>query len=83
MELAAKNITKVSLELGGSAPAIVMPDADLDLAVTSIKASRLLNTGQVCGAPTGSTWIGRVADEFTDRFATAMGETTLRRRPRR
>ena len=51
MELAAKNITKVSLELGGSHPVIVMPDADLDLAVRSIKAGRLLNTGQVCGAP--------------------------------
>ena len=32
MEAAATNITKVSLELGGKAPAIVLKDADLDLA---------------------------------------------------
>jgi lactaldehyde dehydrogenase/glycolaldehyde dehydrogenase len=75
MELAAQNITKVSLELGGSAPVIVMPDADLDLAVRSIKASRLLNTGQVCGAADRTYVLDRVADEFIDRFADAMSQT--------
>jgi lactaldehyde dehydrogenase/glycolaldehyde dehydrogenase len=48
MHSAAPNITKVSLELGGKAPAIVLPDADLDLAVKSIIDSRVDNTGQVC-----------------------------------
>ena len=48
MMAAAPNITKVSLELGGKAPAIVLPDADLDLAVKSIIDSRVDNTGQVC-----------------------------------
>ena len=76
MELAAPNITKVSLELGGSAPAIVMPDADLELAARSIKASRLLNTGQVCGAADRVYVAEPVAAEFTDRFAKAMGEAT-------
>jgi len=76
MELAAKNITKVSLELGGSAPVIVMPDADLDLAVKSIKACRLLNTGQVCGAADRTYVHKGVGDEFTDRLATAMGQAT-------
>lgn len=75
MELAAKNITKVSLELGGSAPAIVMPDADIDLAVRSIKAGRLLNTGQVCGAADRTYVFDGVADEFIDRFAKAMSQT--------
>lgn len=76
MELAAQNITKVSLELGGSAPAIIMPDADLELAARAIKSSRLLNTGQVCGASDRSYVSDRVADEFTDRLAKAMGEAT-------
>ncbi|CNK03695.1 succinate-semialdehyde dehydrogenase [Yersinia aldovae] len=44
----APNVTKVSLELGGKAPAIVMADADLDLAVKAIVSSRVINTGQVC-----------------------------------
>lgn len=48
MLAAAPNITKVSLELGGKAPAIVLPDADLDLAAESIIASRVINSGQVC-----------------------------------
>ena len=76
MELAAKNITKVSLELGGSAPVIIMPDADLDLAVESIKACRLLNTGQVCGAADRTYVHKSVGDEFTDRLARAMGQAT-------
>jgi lactaldehyde dehydrogenase/glycolaldehyde dehydrogenase len=33
MELAAKNISKVSLELGGKAPAIVMDDADIEFVI--------------------------------------------------
>ncbi|WP_425313856.1 aldehyde dehydrogenase family protein, partial [Pseudomonas aeruginosa] len=36
MATAAKNITKVCLELGGKAPAIVMDDADIELAVKAI-----------------------------------------------
>ena len=76
MELAAQNITKVSLELGGSAPVIIMPDADLDLAVRSIKACRLLNTGQVCGAADRTYVDKHVADEFTDKLAIAMGQAT-------
>jgi lactaldehyde dehydrogenase/glycolaldehyde dehydrogenase len=48
MEAAAPNITKVSLELGGKAPAIVFPDADLELAAQAILESRIGNTGQIC-----------------------------------
>ena len=48
MQAAAKNVTKVSLELGGKAPAIVMDDADIDLAVRAIVSSRMINSGQVC-----------------------------------
>lgn len=48
MKSAAKNITKVSLELGGKAPVIVFPDADLDLAAQAILDSRIGNNGQIC-----------------------------------
>jgi len=48
MELASKNLTRVNLELGGKAPAIVLKDADLDLAAKAIYDSRVINTGQVC-----------------------------------
>ncbi len=46
MEAAAQNITKVNLELGGKAPAIVTQNADLDLAAEQITTSRLANNGQ-------------------------------------
>ncbi len=74
MQLAAPNLTKVGLELGGNAPAIVMPDANLDQAVTLIKKLRIANTGQVCGAPDRVYVHHRIADEFTDKFAKAMSE---------
>jgi lactaldehyde dehydrogenase / glycolaldehyde dehydrogenase len=40
MELAAKRLTRVALELGGKAPAIVWADADLDVAVPAIVDAR-------------------------------------------
>lgn len=48
MAAAADNLTRVNLELGGKAPAIVLTDADLDLAADAIWNSRVINTGQVC-----------------------------------
>ena len=48
MKAAASNITKVSLELGGKAPVIVFPDADLELAAQAILDSRIGNNGQIC-----------------------------------
>lgn len=48
MQAAGKNLTRVNLELGGKAPAIVLKDADLDLAAKAIFDSRVINTGQVC-----------------------------------
>ncbi|HSH79036.1 MAG TPA: aldehyde dehydrogenase family protein, partial [Herpetosiphonaceae bacterium] len=45
---AAKNITVVSLELGGKAPFIVMDDAQIDLAVRNAITARFVNCGQVC-----------------------------------
>ncbi len=46
MATAAKNITKVCLELGGKAPAIVMDDADLELAVTPLLIHASLIVGK-------------------------------------
>ncbi len=77
MRDAANNITKVNLELGGKAPAIVLADADLDLAVKAITASRLLNSGQVCNAAERVYVEAKIADEFTQRLAKAMSATKV------
>ena len=75
MSAAAANITKVNLELGGKAPAIVMGDADLGLAVRAIKASRIINSGQVCNCAERVYVQAAVADQFVEKLATAMQAT--------
>src|SRR5579872_6815091 len=75
MTAAAPNITKVNLELGGKAPAIVMGDADIDLAVRAIKASRVINSGQVCNCAERVYVQRNVADEFGEKLTVAMKST--------
>ncbi len=75
MTAAAANLTKVNLELGGKAPALVLADADMDLAVTAIKNSRVINTGQVCNCAERIYVDRRIADEFSDKMAAAMQTT--------
>ena len=72
MAASAENLTKVNLELGGKAPAIVLSDANLDLAVEAIKSSRIINSGQVCNCAERVYVHHKIADEFTDRLAKAM-----------
>ncbi|WP_308633942.1 NAD-dependent succinate-semialdehyde dehydrogenase [Paenibacillus silvisoli] len=48
MERAAIQLKRLSLELGGIAPVIVYPDADLELAAKSIVGNKFENCGQVC-----------------------------------
>lgn len=52
MEQCAKDIKKVSLELGGNAPFIVFDDADLDKAVEGALASKFVTPGKPASAPT-------------------------------
>src|SRR5690606_41296034 len=72
MAAAAKNITKVCLELGGKAPAIVMDDADLALAVKAIVDSRIINAGQVCNCAERVYVQKGIYDRFVNRLGEAM-----------
>jgi aldehyde dehydrogenase (NAD+) len=51
MEMAAKKLTPVTLELGGKSPCIVDPSANLDYTAKKIAWSKLMNAGQTCVAP--------------------------------
>ncbi|MCL2899295.1 aldehyde dehydrogenase [Brenneria tiliae] len=77
MTAAAQNVTKVSLELGGKAPAIVMNDADLDLAVKAIVSSRVINSGQVCNCAERVYVQQEVYPEFISRLSEAMKQVTF------
>ncbi|QBQ63721.1 aldehyde dehydrogenase [Actinobacillus indolicus] len=72
MEAASQNITKVNLELGGKAPAIVFADADLDLAANAIVASRVINSGQVCNCAERVYVQREIKDAFVAKLVERM-----------
>lgn len=74
---AAGNLKKVSLELGGKSPVIVLADADLDEAVRGAAEMMLLNSGQMCFAGTRLFVEGTVFDEFVDGVASAASGIRL------
>lgn len=65
MEAAAKNLTPVTLELGGQCPAIVDRSADLTLAAKRIAFAKFANAGQTCVAPNHVFVHKDVAKKFT------------------
>lgn len=64
MENAAQDITKVSLELGGKSPIIVLDDADVKYAAKNAITNIAANTGQVCTAGTRALVPASMHDEF-------------------
>ncbi|CAL9313624.1 aldehyde dehydrogenase [Streptomyces sp. SudanB182_2057] len=73
MEVAARNLTRVTLELGGKSAAVVLPDADLETAVAGIVPAAWMNNGQACVAQTRILLPRSRYDEFADAFARAAG----------
>jgi succinate-semialdehyde dehydrogenase/glutarate-semialdehyde dehydrogenase len=68
--LAGAHMKRVTMELGGHAPAIVFADADIDVAVKLLSANKYRNAGQVCVSPTRFMIEEPVYDEFVERFVT-------------
>jgi len=68
MSLAADRILPLSLELGGHAPVLVFPDADLDTTVDLCVAAKFRNCGQVCISPTRFFVHEAIASDFVSRF---------------
>jgi succinate-semialdehyde dehydrogenase/glutarate-semialdehyde dehydrogenase len=70
--IAAAQVKKSVLELGGSDPFIVMPSADLDAAIATAVTARVQNNGQSCIAAKRFIVHTEVYDRFTEGFVAAM-----------
>ena len=77
MKTAADNVTKVSLELGGKAPVIIMNDCKLDETVEHVYNSRIINTGQACNCAERIYVQEGIADEFIKKTIERFSKTTF------
>ena len=66
--LAGAHMKRVTMELGGHAPAIVFDDADIAAAAKILAANKFRNAGQVCIAPTRFLVQEAVYEDFVGRF---------------
>ncbi|RZV41182.1 MAG: aldehyde dehydrogenase family protein [Acidimicrobiales bacterium] len=71
MEAAAKNLTPVTLELGGKSPVIVGDDADLDVTAQRIAWGKSFNAGQTCIAPDYVLVTEKNRDALIDKLSEA------------
>ncbi|WP_052007193.1 aldehyde dehydrogenase family protein [Burkholderia paludis] len=79
-QTAASNLVPVTTELGGKNPVVVAPDADLNLAVSRIATTRIVNGGQVClcpdyvWVPKGivTTFVSGLIDQYNSIFRTYL-----------
>jgi aldehyde dehydrogenase (NAD+) len=81
MEKAAKNLTPVTLELGGKSPCIVTSDANIKKAAKAIAFGKLLNSGQTCVAPDYVLVDEKFKDQFcsevTNQFKLMIGDALV------
>lgn len=71
-EAAAKHLTPVVMELGGMDPAIVLEDADLDVASSGVLWGAFVNAGQTCAAAERAYIVDSVYDEFKEKLVSKL-----------
>ena len=69
--LAGAHMKRVTMELGGHAPVIVMDDADVEVAAKQIAGAKFRNAGQVCVSPTRFLVQEKVYGDVVERFVGA------------
>jgi aldehyde dehydrogenase (NAD+) len=75
---AAKHLTPTQLELGGKNPAIVLPDADLELAVAEIVKGAFACSGQWCTSTSRVIVLDKIAARLTERLLAAVRALAVR-----
>ncbi len=79
VEQSAPGLLRTSMELGGNAPFLVFPDADVDAAVEGAVIAKMRNIGEACTAANRFHVAGKVADEFAEKLAAKLGEMKVGR----
>ncbi len=79
VEQSAQRLLRVSMELGGNAPFLVLADADLDAAVDGAMLAKMRNMGEACTAANRFLVHESVAGEFSSRLASRMGSLVVGR----
>ncbi len=69
MDGASRTVTRLSLELGGNAPVLILPDADASALAAGAVSAKFRNNGQVCVAPQRFLVHSARADEFAEKAA--------------
>ncbi|MBT8152343.1 NAD-dependent succinate-semialdehyde dehydrogenase [Epibacterium ulvae] len=77
MRTGASTIKRYSMELGGNAPVLVFPDADLDLAADIVCGVKFSNAGQVCVSPNRVFVHRDVHDAFTEKAVARAESATV------
>jgi len=77
VKLAAEDMKRTTMELGGHGPVLVFADADIDRAVEVAYASKIRNCGQVCISPTRFIVEEPAFPRFRDAFAERMAATPV------
>ncbi|MBX5212144.1 NAD-dependent succinate-semialdehyde dehydrogenase [Rhizobium sp. NZLR11] len=74
MRQCSETVKRVSFELGGNAPFLILDDADIDLAVSGVIASKFRNAGQTCVCANRILVQDGIYDRFADKLAQAVSE---------
>jgi succinate-semialdehyde dehydrogenase/glutarate-semialdehyde dehydrogenase len=77
MKQAADTVKKISLELGGLAPFIIMDDANIDKAIEGLLTSKFRNAGQTCICANRIYVHKSIEEEFTEKFAAAVSRLKI------
>lgn len=76
-KLAADNMIRTTMELGGHGPVLVFSDADVDKALETCVAGKYRNAGQVCVSPTRFIVEENVFEKFRDGFIAGAGKVVV------
>jgi aldehyde dehydrogenase (NAD+) len=77
LEASAETVKRVTLELGGKGPNVVLDDADLDLVVDGSLYACMANNGEACEAGTRLLVPTSLRDEIVDRLVARIGSMTV------